>query len=39
MDQMEEFGIVGAAMGSKAREVKVKTNEELMGIFKRMGLF
>jgi outer membrane protein TolC len=25
-------------MGSKAREVKVKTNEELMGIFKRIGL-
>jgi S-DNA-T family DNA segregation ATPase FtsK/SpoIIIE len=39
MDQMEEFGIVGAAMGSKAREVKVKTNEELMGIFRRIGLF
>jgi len=39
MDQLEEFGIVGPAMGSKAREVKVKTNEELMQIFKRMGLF
>ena len=39
MDQMEEFGIVGAAMGSKAREVKAKTTEELMQIFRRMGLF
>jgi S-DNA-T family DNA segregation ATPase FtsK/SpoIIIE len=39
MDQLEEFGIVGPAMGSKAREVKVKTNEELMLIFKRMGLY
>jgi tetratricopeptide (TPR) repeat protein len=39
MDQLEEFGIVGPSMGSKAREIKVKTNEELMGIFQRMGLF
>jgi S-DNA-T family DNA segregation ATPase FtsK/SpoIIIE len=39
MDQLEEFGIVGSSMGSKAREVKVKTNEELMQIFQRMGLF
>ena len=39
MDQLEEFGIVGSAIGSKAREVKIKTNEELMQIFKRMGLF
>jgi len=39
MDQLEEFGIVGPAIGSKAREVKIKTNEELMQIFKRMGLF
>ncbi|MCL1969403.1 MAG: DNA translocase FtsK [Bacteroidetes bacterium] len=39
MDQLEEFGIVGPAMGSKAREVKVKTNEELMQIFRKMGLF
>jgi S-DNA-T family DNA segregation ATPase FtsK/SpoIIIE len=38
MDQLEEFGIVGPAIGSKAREVKVKTNEELMQILKRMGL-
>ena len=39
MDQLEEFDIVGPAIGSKAREVKVKTNEELMPIFQRMGLF
>jgi S-DNA-T family DNA segregation ATPase FtsK/SpoIIIE len=39
MDQLEEFGIVGPAMGSKAREVKVKTNEELMEVFRRMGVF
>jgi hypothetical protein len=39
MDQMEEFGIVGPAIGSKAREVKVKTVEELNQIYKRMGLF
>ena len=39
MDQLEEFGVVGPAIGSKAREVKVKTNEELMQIFQRMGLF
>jgi S-DNA-T family DNA segregation ATPase FtsK/SpoIIIE len=39
MDQLEEFGVVGPAMGSKAREVKVKTNEELMQIFKKIGLF
>ena len=39
MDQLEEFGIVGPTMGSKAREVKVKTHEEMMQIFKKMGLF
>ncbi|MDR2972067.1 MAG: DNA translocase FtsK [Bacteroidales bacterium] len=39
MDQMEEFGIVGPSMGSKAREVKVKTVEELNQVYKRVGLF
>ncbi|MCL2434759.1 MAG: DNA translocase FtsK [Lentimicrobiaceae bacterium] len=39
MDQLEEFGIVGPSMGSKAREVKVRTNEELMQVFQKMGLF
>jgi S-DNA-T family DNA segregation ATPase FtsK/SpoIIIE len=39
MDQLEEFGIVGPAIGSKAREVKVKTNEELIQIFQQVGLF
>jgi S-DNA-T family DNA segregation ATPase FtsK/SpoIIIE len=39
MDQLEEFGIVGTAIGSKAREVKVRTTEELNPIFQRMGLF
>ena len=39
MDQLEEFGIVGPSVGSKVREVKVKTMEELNNIFVRMGLF
>ena len=38
MDQLEEFKIVGPAMGSKVREVKVKTTEELRMIFQNMGL-
>jgi len=38
MDQLEEFGIVGPSMGSKAREVKVKTSEELRQIFQMRGL-
>jgi S-DNA-T family DNA segregation ATPase FtsK/SpoIIIE len=38
MDQLEEFGIVGPSMGSKAREVKVKTNEELRQILQQRGL-
>ena len=38
MDQLEEFKIVGPAVGSKVREVKVKTAEELRVIFQNMGL-
>jgi S-DNA-T family DNA segregation ATPase FtsK/SpoIIIE len=38
MDQLEEFGIVGPSIGSKAREVKVKTNEELRQILQTKGL-
>jgi S-DNA-T family DNA segregation ATPase FtsK/SpoIIIE len=38
MDQLEEFGVVGPSQGSKAREVKVRSHEELMAIFQRMGL-
>ncbi|MBO4231830.1 MAG: DNA translocase FtsK 4TM domain-containing protein [Bacteroidales bacterium] len=38
MDQMEKFGIVGPSNGSKAREVKVQTMEELRVIFSKMGL-
>ncbi|HNY62087.1 MAG TPA: DNA translocase FtsK 4TM domain-containing protein [Bacteroidales bacterium] len=39
MDQLEEFDIVGPSIGSKAREVKVRSEEELRQIFIRMGLF
>ena len=38
MDQMEKYGIVGPSNGSKAREVKVPTLEELRVIFNKMGL-
>ena len=38
MDQLEEFKIVGPSMGSKVREVKVRSNEELRAIFQNMGL-
>lgn len=38
MDQLEEFKIVGPSQGSKVREVKVKTAEELRVIFQNMGL-
>ena len=39
MDQLEEFDIVGPSAGSKAREVKVRSEEELNQIFLKMGLF
>ncbi len=39
MDQLEEFDIVGPSVGSKAREVKIRSEEELNQIFLRMGLF
>lgn len=38
MDQLEKYGIVGPSKGSKAREVKVKTNEELREVFQRLGI-
>lgn len=38
MDQMEEFGIVGRYKQGEEREVKVKTIEELIAIFKKIGL-
>lgn len=38
MDQLEEFDIVGPSNGSKARDVKVQTLEELRVIFDKMGL-
>jgi DNA segregation ATPase FtsK/SpoIIIE, S-DNA-T family len=39
MDQLEEFDIVGPSAGSKAREVKVRSEEELNQIFIKIGLF
>jgi S-DNA-T family DNA segregation ATPase FtsK/SpoIIIE len=38
MDQLEEFEIVGPSKGSKARDVNVKTLEELNIILDKMGL-
>lgn len=38
MDQLEKFGVVGASAGSKAREVKIRTMEELRELFIQMGL-
>ncbi|HSF46703.1 MAG TPA: DNA translocase FtsK, partial [Chitinophagaceae bacterium] len=38
MDQLEAAGIVGSNQGSKAREVMVKTDSELMEILSQYGL-
>ena len=39
MDQLEEFGIVGPSAGSKAREVKAHSFEELREILSNRGIF
>lgn len=39
MDQMEEFGIVGQANGSKPREVLIKSVEQLRAHLSSKGLF
>ncbi len=38
MDQMEAVGIVGPSIGSKAREVLVKTEAELLQVFEEIGV-
>ena len=38
MDQLEEFGVVGSYKENVGREVKVKTTEELIAIFEKLGL-
>ncbi len=38
MDQLEAAGIVGSNQGSKAREVMVKTDSELMEILNQFGM-
>ncbi len=38
MDQLEEFGIVGVANGSKPREVLIKTNAQLQELLQSKGL-
>lgn len=38
MDQMEDFGVVGQANGSKAREVLIKTESDLREMFLQKGL-
>lgn len=37
MDQLESAGVVGPNLGSKAREVLIKTDAELMELFKTLG--
>ncbi|HEV7331122.1 MAG TPA: DNA translocase FtsK 4TM domain-containing protein [Flavisolibacter sp.] len=37
MDQLEAAGVVGPNLGSKAREVLVKTDAELMELFETLG--
>jgi len=39
MDQLETFGIVGPNLGSKAREVKVKSGGELECKLEELGIF
>ncbi|MCS6819335.1 MAG: DNA translocase FtsK, partial [Chitinophagales bacterium] len=36
MDQLEEAGIVGENLGSKAREVKIKTEAELEALLQKL---
>lgn len=38
MDQLEAIGIVGPSIGSKAREVMVKTEAELMQVLQEVGV-
>lgn len=38
MDQLEEFGIVGAANGSKPRDVLIKTNAQLQELLQSKGM-
>ncbi len=38
MDQLEEFGVVGAANGSKPREVLIKTNAQLQELLQSKGM-
>jgi DNA segregation ATPase FtsK/SpoIIIE, S-DNA-T family len=37
MDQLEAAGVVGANQGSKAREVLIKTESELMEYLETLG--
>ena len=38
MDQLERAGVVGAANGSKAREVMVSTEQELETLLQQLGV-